>query len=303
MINFRIKIVGWKIFITIENIGNYYIKDILSPWHCWHREKKFKSQLCKFYPLKDVLNLNDKGECIKKNFGIESLNDCYWYSSIASTFNDIADCNPELLSISNIIKLYKFYKESAIKNNVGVISIDDYKQMLIKEQLKVFNDNSGITCFSDTKNIKNHLMWAHYADEHKGVCIIFTPMELFSERMLLPAIYVWRKPKILLKDVVHFLPLVKSVCWKYEKEVRLISFRIQNDNRKIPFTPSQVLEIYFGERFKENKNIQEILKIIKNKYSNAKLFQMYLNETNIRLISKPVSIVSKGEKYELKVQE
>lgn len=295
----RIKILSWKIFITIENTGIYFIKDILSPWHSWYPQKKLNSQLCKFYPLKDVFQLDDKGECIKKNFGIESLKDCYWYSSIASTFNDIADCNPELLSISHIRKHFKSYKESTLGNNVGVISIDDFKQMLIKEQLKVFNENFGITCFSHTKNIKNHLMWAHYADEHKGVCFKFKPPELFSERMLLPVMYVWRKPKILLGDVIHFLPIVKSVCWKYEKEVRLISFRIKKEQRKINFNPSQVSEIYFGVRFEKNERKQEILEIINDRYPKANLFQMYLNNKSVRLRSKQVSLEFDNEKYKL----
>jgi hypothetical protein len=292
----RFKLISWKLFIafSFENDADYLIIDIIRPWHYWTRDKRSRYELCKFYPLSDTLEVNEKGKCIKKNFGIESIKKNYWYSSVASSFNDIADCNPSLLSIINF---ENEYRKLARRDNVEAVSRENFKNMFVKTQLELFDTKFGITCFSNEKNFNNHLMWAHYANDHKGICVKFHPPELFSNRLLLPVMYTRRKPRISLKEIIHFLPLIKSKCWKYEKEIRLISFNIQNEDRKIPFAPSQISNIYFGCRFSENERKQEILEIINDKYPTANLAQMELNEKTIELIEKPVSIVSKGGTY------
>ena len=192
----RLKIINWKSFVSfsIENDENYLIIDLIRPWHYWRRTKKSRYKLCKFYPLSVVLETDEEGKSIKNNYGVESLKNNYWYSSVASSFNDIADCNPSLLSICDIEKEYRKLTE---RDNIGTINSKDFKDMFVRTQLQLLNTKLGITCFSNEKNITNHLMWAHYGNYHKGICIKFNPLKIFPNRLLLPAIYNKRKPRSL----------------------------------------------------------------------------------------------------------
>ena len=56
---------------------------------------------------------------------------------------------------------------------------ESYK-LEIDEKLSKYLNKTGICSFSRTR--KNQLMWAHYADEHKGFCIGFNQRELESTR-------------------------------------------------------------------------------------------------------------------------
>ncbi len=291
-----IRLINWRLFISFVKDGDYLIIDLIRPWKYWTRDKRIENKLCKFYPLSDTIELTEKNTYIKHNYGLDSLKNYYWYSSVASSFNDIADCNPSLLSI---VSIEKEYRKHVRKNNIGEISREKFKNMFVKTQLDLLDKSFGITCFSNESNSKNHLMWAHYADDHKGICIKFHPLKIFPNRIILPVVYTKQKPKISLNEIIHFLPLIKSECWGYENEFRLISFNIQNGNRKISYNPSQVSDIYFGSRFDLNERKQEILSIIKDKYPKANLAQLELDEKTIKLVSKPVSIELKEEQYEI----
>lgn len=87
----------------------------------------------------------------------------------------------------------------------------------------------GVCCFSGDR--KNALMWAHYADSHKGVCIGFSTPVLHSTfaAHLFPVEYVKNFPKVdFMKDhdeAVTRIIMTKSEHWEYEKEYRLTSQR------------------------------------------------------------------------------
>jgi hypothetical protein len=127
----------------------------------------------------------------------------------------------------------------------------------------------GILCFS--KTWKEQLLWAHYADKHKGIALGFE----IPEGELLKVTYSYNeiRTKIELRDDQNYneqkfleLAKIKFHEWEYEKEFRLlvlledcekengfyfISFR---DNLKIK-------EIVLGCRFKDD--INKILELAK----------------------------------------
>lgn len=49
-------------------------------------------------------------------------------------------------------------------------NIDPGKKKII-EQMKWQKESTGICCFSETPT--NELMWAHYADEFRGICLAY----------------------------------------------------------------------------------------------------------------------------------
>lgn len=106
---------------------------------------------------------------------------------------------------------------------------------LINERVSKF----GIQCFS--KVFENYLMWAHYADSHKGFCIEYDydPIKLESENnnfSMYPVIYTSTLPRFSLTEILFSphevsekLYATKPDSWAYEKEHRLIYFGCIND--------------------------------------------------------------------------
>lgn len=77
---------------------------------------------------------------------------------------------------------------------------------------------SGILCFS--RNWKNPVQWAHYADRHKGVCLGFDIPSSFLE------IVTYVEKRIahdgqLYDDLVMRLLKTKFIHWDYEEEYRI----------------------------------------------------------------------------------
>lgn len=114
-------------------------------------------------------------------------------------------------------------------------------------------DKMGILSLS--KTYLNELLWAHYADGHRGFCIEYNLEYLdltdggngvFS----LPVTYSSKPPKISFLDVIrkgqngiiHKNGFYKPLCWKYEEEHRVITNKIGENY----YDPRAVKSIYFG---------------------------------------------------------
>lgn len=131
-----------------------------------------------------------------------------------------------------------------------------------------------IRCFSKNKiyNRQNNLMWAHYADEHKGFCIEYCLMPEthgnFNFSNLSFSLLQNVKYDIDNDDVLHNKTLNTSIAfaskekvWKYEGEVRLISFNPNYESKfiSIGLGKSYISSIYFGYRCPDNH-----IKLIRN---------------------------------------
>ena len=167
-------------------------------------------------------------------------------------------------------------------------------EMLLNEDLTNsilagIRDLFGIACFSHSYS--ELLMWSHYANVGKGVCLIFDKEELFSESQFgFPKImrvnYPDRLPEIdvrLSEERIQFnietLLTTKRNNWSYEKEVRAfiymggitpeisMSSALLNGKdrnlRNLSFSPEAFKGIIFGHNCStRNKNkIKGILKM------------------------------------------
>lgn len=93
--------------------------------------------------------------------------------------------------------------------------------------------NFGISCFS--KKYDDILMWSHYADKHKGVCLEF---EINANRLLEDEFFLFAVEytnefsllshfdKDLNKSANHFQQYIstKALPWQYEEEIRIVHF-------------------------------------------------------------------------------
>ncbi len=164
------------------------------------------------------------------------------------------------------IKKYKFYNPIPMVNwfiKLGAkykLGQDFNDQMdkaklefskMIESKVKEIRDSLLISCYG--KRNDSILMWSHYANFHKGVCIEFEPyddidttevkyskkrakLDLYSiTQTVLAYDYLQKKVDIKNKNVFRRLLkpfLVKSKDWKYEEEYRSI-YSKNESNEKI----------------------------------------------------------------------
>lgn len=134
-----------------------------------------------------------------------------------------------------------------------------------------------VFCSSEVNN--NILMWSHYADCHKGVCLgLFIPPVITSVDCLTMKVNYTDiiKPKRFYTNDQHqrglalaYWVFTKASCWCYEKEVRSFIKNEQNQlgirNGKfcdVELHKSQLKEIYFGLETSE-KDIHDLTLIIR----------------------------------------
>lgn len=117
---------------------------------------------------------------------------------------------------------------------------------------------SGLGVFCLAENINSVLMWSHYANNHRGIAVVF---ETYAEpaKQGLPPFFKVRyqearatlgglfTPEGIADDVVDAL-LVKADFWKYEQEWR--AFAPQGAHKTIEFDHRIVTGIVFGANCK-----------------------------------------------------
>jgi Protein of unknown function (DUF2971) len=97
-------------------------------------------------------------------------------------------------------------------------------------------------CAGDIRGMEERLLWAHYADNHRGVCLTFeipynfvheqlvgfAPVRYGSEMLIesLKALNLSRHPdfKTEIKPIIAAYLTTKAEQWAYEHEARFISF-------------------------------------------------------------------------------
>lgn len=125
-------------------------------------------------------------------------------------------------------------------------------------------------CCLCTSN-KNRLMWSHYADSHKGICIEYDFSEcLGADCQPMPVYYSnarpkfpWKvavdhSPEIQREATIHFMDalLTKDEAWSYENEWRLL-IKAEPDVDNVPAPPIKC--IYIGALCPEEQ-AEEIIK-------------------------------------------
>lgn len=102
----------------------------------------------------------------------------------------------------------------------GVKNLRDAFRKMKREM----NEQRGVLCFS-TK-WKNPVMWSHYADKHRGLCLGFDVADKsvgsvsYSGKRLAVELEQLKSPRDLPVDYVTKLLFTKYTHWKYESEYR-----------------------------------------------------------------------------------
>lgn len=131
--------------------------------------------------------------------------------------------------------------------------IDKKTQRELLQDVLYYNEVkfSALGVLSLSELPDNQLMWAHYADSHKGFCLGFENHQTnVIGQYGLPVDYVEKMPKPNIAsfamdaagEVVQLIAYTKSKDWAYEKEWRVLK---QEGNHLYPF-PGRLVEVIFG---------------------------------------------------------
>ncbi len=116
----------------------------------------------------------------------------------------------------------------------------------IRRGLQDTVDKASISCFSTVRD--DILMWAHYADKHKGLCLEFDGSgncKFFGDAQ--PVAYEDYTPIPLHENAEHQMRrviLTKSKHWSYEKEYRI--FKREKAGKNIDYPVELLTGIIFG---------------------------------------------------------
>lgn len=216
----------------------------------------------------DLRYINDKVTTIFKHLDwkgcIATLSNSKLLFNNPTSFNDPYDCYKGLINFDNIPETYRQHiisRFSHILKTSSKVVLEELNKTPNEEISRMFKDklfpkemsDLGITCFSE--DFKNLLMWSHYSDSHKGVCVGFDLRQLYTylkgkEPALIKVKYTDK-----LEQIDYFVEPKKafincfrtrSRLWKYEKEIRIVLFQLAVDQTKktlIPFGKEVITQI------------------------------------------------------------
>ncbi|MEN5084020.1 DUF2971 domain-containing protein [Bosea sp. TWI1241] len=167
--------------------------------------------------------------------------------------------------------------------------------------------NTGIFCA--TRNHNNLLMWAHYAQQHRGVVLGFrTDIEEDSCLMMLePVRYTDTRPNFYqpiydlsaldpsfslndVADIRRTLALSKSTHWMYEEELRVVlpnGVAADQPARFSKFFPKELCEMYLGCRM-DSCFRAEIMEAAKSINSDIAIFDARPDKATYAMTFAPV---------------
>jgi len=225
---------------------------------------------------------------ISKNLYESLLNSELWFATPKS-FNDPFDCkydnqtswNEELVR-NHVYETISHTGEQVDPEDVvrSFKAKPDLFSKFVSDRIKEVTNSKGVFCCSESAI--NVLMWSHYADAHKGVCLKFNiskDIDLFEHTHKVK--YYWKYPKFDFfkeNDLANRL-FAKSKHWKYEKEIRTIKMK----SGLYKFNKECLKEVIFGKNT-EKKDIETIRKIVKSKYKDVKFKRIQFKKNSYRFM-------------------
>ena len=245
--------------------------------------------------LAEIASLNDPFECSLQFDNNECLRLFFTDNKFHATFKKKYEKELTSTDINNIVKSHKPYatytKICHDKNIILHITPDKQLETIQKRWKQIIEEtNQNIRICSFSELYDSLLLWSHYADEHKGICIEY---DLFEEDkirpFLQPIVYSDKVYKIGIFEELTTLKkigstLIKCKEWEYEAEWRLTIFK-QGKVFPNKMTVSNPKAVYLGTRFHHNEeNLKkQLFKILEER--NIAFFQMTKHPEEYKLVN------------------
>lgn len=204
-------------------------------------------------------------------------NHSVWFATF-DQFNDPFDCAMQISEQYTKEDWQRYLNslgvEFLLRNDIveDVMANHDVALKMLKESIEGIKSQVGILCLSDRND--NLSLWAHYADNHRGVCLEFDLLadpETFSMPKKVsyddafPMINYLQDPSKVMDALFH-----KSKDWQVEGEYRIIKFK-QTGLKKI--RPESLTKVILGLRC-DKTNTKKIVNLLDSKtYTHTQLFK------------------------------
>jgi hypothetical protein len=204
--------------------------------------------------------------------------------------------NPSPKSFKNFLKSTPLWDYYYYQNANEFIKQNNFNDFFIENWYYFERNEFFISCFS--RNPDQPLMWAHYANKHTGICLIYDREILMEGLKDIDNSFKYcsidydNQPiieLIELDDNIEYksnIPLIstKSIHWKYEDEIRIYSKRnnhLENNGSAISVYKSALKGIIYGARMQE-EDIDAVSKLINNDhlYTNVVEYNANLDYKN-----------------------
>lgn len=203
-------------------------------------------------------------------FDCQIIQTCkYEKKDVISLFSHADQCrdNPEILN----------YIENTLDDNINNGKLYEAIECAFRNNLY----STGVCCFSSIYD--SILMWSHYAENHKGVCLKFDVIKdppFFDYPLLMS--YKDEYPQInFAKDSMKCIITVlstKYADWEYEKELRVY----KKQKGTYSFSLFSLTEIIFGCKTEE-KDIGEIMKLVREFHYDVTFSKMVMSKQKFNL--------------------
>lgn len=170
--------------------------------------------------------------------------------------------------------------------------------------------NNAVCILALTERNDSLLMWAHYADHHRGFVVGFDSENQFFRpkkdhgdpiNIIEKVTYTENRPSIMLNDLnTSALFLHKGPDWKYEDEWRYIKYLKESDNKIIVngqeiflfnIPADCIKEVILGCRMSED-NKEEFAKVMRSDPSlkHVQVYQAMLDSKYYKMVFKKVAL-------------
>ncbi len=221
-------------------------------------------------------------------------NQIYWASP--DSFNDPFDCIPVLNFGKSDDERRRFYRRVAKQTHPN--SPRRYRRAEAQKMAKVppkqmeadlcaqwerWISNTAVTCFSE---IPDHpLMWGHYGNCHRGVCLGFQEIaDIDIGWFGFPVEYQDERPQVNLtsfdkeESAIQAL-CVKSAHWSYEREHRMIDWDGGAGLRAFP--PDQLKSVILGAKISSDD--EQFVRSLVAKKPRLLLYRAEIDESEFKL--------------------
>ena len=224
-----------------------------------------------------------------KEYTLDIFRKCELYFSAPNRFNDPFDCkirpiikSRELLA-KDIAQRHKLpYEKEDVEQ--AIIADGTIETRLIKAVDDVMNSH-GICSFSERSS--DILMWSHYSDCHKGICLGFDVTEDpaffdYIQNVIYQDTYPLLDLSVVdgIKKYLDALLKTKYSEWAYEKEVRVY----KKENKAYSFNPAAFKSIYFGCKA-DDAVIEEVKQVVRGNENlgHVKFYKAAIDSTAFKL--------------------
>lgn len=281
---------SWHLDVAIESIldgDTQYVRDHLNEllyeeFSSIPNERDYYGSLYRFTSL-PVLN---KGKIDERKPVISDIKNGALSFANPKVFNDPMD---------PILREWLNYKKKESRSSVKKKLFDHLTNALDNLKICCLSRNSESDdefVYDDHRRMSlNPLMWAHYADKHRGVCIEYEITDDMitahnDSHQVLRINNVRYRDRKVMSDYITLdnALLAKGASWQYENETRLLYYDKNNvsENGKaddyISLSGFRIKSIYLGYRIKKKDKI-DVIEASKGK--GITLFQVSFSRNDI----------------------